>query len=142
MKNTVILSIVIMISCAANAQCLEDLQWKNRVLIINAIDTSDQLYQKQINLFQDESEALSERKLNVFQYTYPHLRKLDFSQDEHSKYRNAKDCRFIIKEDFHVILIGLDGGVKFRSKNLLAPDELYAKIDAMPMRRSEMNGNR
>ncbi len=141
MKNSMILSIVIMMSCAANAQCLEDLQWKNRVLIINAIDTSDQLYQKQINLFQDESEALRERKLNVFQYTYPHLRQLDFSQKKNSKNRNTKDCEFIIKEDFNVILIGLDGGVKLRSKKILTPEKLYAKIDAMPMRRSEMKGN-
>ncbi|MEL7348743.1 MAG: DUF4174 domain-containing protein [Pseudomonadota bacterium] len=40
--------------------------------------------------------------------------------------------------DFTVILIGKDGGEKFRANRLVAVEELNTLIDAMPMRRNEM----
>jgi hypothetical protein len=39
---------------------------------------------------------------------------------------------------FSVTLIGKDGGEKLRRTKLLAPEELFAIIDAMPMRRAEI----
>ena len=39
---------------------------------------------------------------------------------------------------FSVVLIGKDGGVKFRSHNNINSKKLYGIIDQMPMRREEM----
>jgi hypothetical protein len=39
---------------------------------------------------------------------------------------------------FSVVLIGKDGGEKLRRATPLSPDELFAIVDAMPMRRAEM----
>ncbi|MGF1457065.1 MAG: DUF4174 domain-containing protein [Alphaproteobacteria bacterium] len=39
---------------------------------------------------------------------------------------------------FAVILIGKDGGEKFRSQEPVAAEDLFALIDRMPMRRNEM----
>jgi hypothetical protein len=39
---------------------------------------------------------------------------------------------------FAVLLIGKDGGVKFRATRPVAAEELFALIDTMPMRRQEM----
>jgi hypothetical protein len=39
---------------------------------------------------------------------------------------------------FTVILLGLDGGEKFRSDRVIDPDRLDALIDRMPMRRREL----
>lgn len=39
---------------------------------------------------------------------------------------------------FRVELIGLDGGVKYRSTSAVSPEELWALIDGMPMRRAEL----
>lgn len=39
---------------------------------------------------------------------------------------------------FAVSLIGKDGGEKLRRSTPLAPEELFALVDAMPMRREEM----
>jgi len=39
---------------------------------------------------------------------------------------------------FSVTLIGKDGGEKLRRTTLLAPEELFAIVDAMPMRRAEI----
>lgn len=42
---------------------------------------------------------------------------------------------------FIVILVGKDGSEKHRSVAVLQPQKLFAIIDAMPMRRSEMKKN-
>ena len=42
------------------------------------------------------------------------------------------------RPDFEVVLIGKDGGVKARTNNPNALEDLLALIDTMPMRRTEM----
>ena len=39
---------------------------------------------------------------------------------------------------FSIVLIGKDGGEKLRRTTPLSPEELFAIVDAMPMRRAEM----
>ncbi len=41
-------------------------------------------------------------------------------------------------EDFRVLLVGKDGGIKFRSTEPLTAARVFATVDAMPMRRDEM----
>lgn len=43
---------------------------------------------------------------------------------------------------FSIVLIGKDGGEKLRRNGLLSCDELFAVVDAMPMRRTEMEKRR
>ena len=45
-------------------------------------------------------------------------------------------------KSFSVVLIGKDGGEKLRRATPLSPDELFAIVDAMPMRRAEMRGQK
>ena len=50
-----------------------------------------------------------------------------------------------IREDYFadgskVVLVGKDGGVKYRHKALELPD-IFVRIDAMPMRQQEMQDN-
>ncbi len=42
------------------------------------------------------------------------------------------------KDGFTMLLIGKDGGVKLTSTTFKKPEELFALIDGMPMRQSEM----
>ncbi|MGH3145833.1 MAG: DUF4174 domain-containing protein [Rubrobacter sp.] len=41
---------------------------------------------------------------------------------------------------FEVVLVGLDGTAKFRSREPVRAPDLFSRIDAMPMRRREMRG--
>lgn len=43
---------------------------------------------------------------------------------------------------FSVVLIGKDGGEKLRRTTPLPPEELFAVVDAMPMRRAEMRSSK
>lgn len=45
---------------------------------------------------------------------------------------------FSAKNEFEVILIGLDGSIKLRQMEVLSKEDLIAIIDAMPMRKSEI----
>ncbi len=42
-------------------------------------------------------------------------------------------------KDFGLILIGKDGGEKYRSSKVIDPETIFNLVDAMPMRQSEMN---
>lgn len=58
---------------------------------------------------------------------------------------NAKEPVELEKPDFilpkhQFYLIGLDGGIKVRKKQLLTQKELFAIIDQMPMRILEIKG--
>jgi len=44
--------------------------------------------------------------------------------------------------EFSVVLIGKDGGEKLRQKSPLTAKELFVIVDAMPMRRAEMEKRR
>jgi len=52
----------------------------------------------------------------------------------HKKYK-------IPKNQFTIILIGLDGGEKLRQTKPLDTTTLFAIIDGMPMRRQELKKN-
>jgi hypothetical protein len=41
-------------------------------------------------------------------------------------------------EPFLILLVGKDGGEKYRSKELTNAQQLFGLVDAMPMRRAEM----
>ncbi|AIQ92018.1 DUF4174 domain-containing protein [Methylobacterium oryzae] len=45
-------------------------------------------------------------------------------------------------DSFRAVLIGKDGGAKLTAKEPIAPQALFATIDAMPMRRAEMRERR
>lgn len=45
-------------------------------------------------------------------------------------------------KSFSVVLIGKNGGEKLRRATPLSPEELFAIVDAMPMRRAEMRGQK
>ena len=57
------------------------------------------------------------------------------SPEEVARLRETFD---ILDGRFTVVLIGKDGGEKFRSCEPVAPQNIFDRIDAMPMRRREM----
>ena len=93
-----------------------------RIILIFGNNTT--LVQRQLATFQKDSSGLAERDLIVKQVR--HRDNLYQTYD------------IILKEPFTVILIGKDGGEKYRSNSILTADRLFAMVDAMPMRQSEM----
>jgi hypothetical protein len=83
-----------------------------RILAIAAPSPNDDTYRTQAALLLPALAGLNERDFTV-------------------------QIRFDAKT-FSVVLIGKDGGEKLRRTTPLSPEELFAIVDAMPMRRAEI----
>ena len=97
-----------------------------RKLLIFSSDAQEQLVQQQLSILNKETIGLQDRAIKIIV-----VKKDDLL---HKKYA--------VKEGiFMVLLIGKDGTEKFRTVELLLPQKLFAIIDAMPMRQTEMKNN-
>jgi len=94
------------------AQDLSNYRWKNRILSIVTPSLDDTTYQAQSAALIAVFPGLMERDIVVI--------------------------TSIKSTEFEISLIGKDGGEKLIRKSVLATEELFAIIDAMPMRRDEM----
>ena len=120
----------------AQSQVLASIQWKNRVLLLMSEDPNDPMVKQQISLFSQDNEELKERKLVLLQ-VFPNFYLMGA---DNAVKRTSEEVYFDYKsarKSFELVLIGLDGDEKFRRNDLIRPDDLYAIIDSMPMRRYE-----
>ncbi len=84
---------------------------RQRVLVISTPSKADPRFLKQQSLLAPRSAAFRERELVV-------------------KVKSG---------EFHIALIGKDGHVAFSSREPVTQGEIFARIDAMPMRRDEIH---
>ena len=111
-------------------------KWENRVLLVFTHKKNDEIFNKQISNLLKEKKGLTERKLIIYQ----------FVKDQYSINFDSKWLLFSLKkskyktesENFKVVLIGLDGGVKLEQTSFLSTKKLFIIIDGMPMRRNEI----
>lgn len=123
---------------SAFAQDLKEYQWKNRLLIVVASDAALPLFRQQLAVLQADAQGLSERKLLIFQVLPTAYR---IGLDHNTKWNAGENLyeRFArTGSPFTVLLIGLDGGVKVWQTDLMPLEELFGRIDAMPMRKAEL----
>ncbi len=113
---------------------LQDLQWQKRVLILYAPDKNNTLYVQQKKLLEAQRAGLAERdlvRIELFATEADAATKL-FLEGELKASSNA----------FSLLLIGKDGGVKYRTTTAAPVEEIFDTVDAMPMRQSEMKKQR
>jgi len=121
------------------AQNLEKHQWKERLVLVITSSMKNETFKKQLSELQNDKNGLKERKLIVYQIEPKKFRTgTDYSgkwYPNKSPYQTFNKA----KKAFKVLLIGLDGEVKLEQSELLSTVQLFNTIDAMPMRRAEMN---
>lgn len=103
---------------------LDAYRWKNRLLVVFAPNSDDLRLARQDALLRREGPAMRERDL---------LKIVVLTDDAllRRRYRVAPRA-------FTALLIGKDGTLKERWNAPVTPRQVYALIDAMPMRRDEM----
>ena len=106
-------------------------------------DANSKQCDDQLALLEGLNPELEERKLLLFQVEPDRFRILDNQELIKSSKGWISDKTLfrkyhIAEQDFTVLLIGLDGGVKLKQSNLLTRQELFDRIDSMPMRRAEL----
>lgn len=145
--HTSLLLIGVLMMNYTYAQDLKKHQWENRVVIIASQNEDSRTYQEQITEFNSLPKEFKERKIIVYQVLPDRYKLTDYQikgkDIEWTTSPTLFDKFVNNKEDFKVILIGLDGGIKLEKTKVLSTTELFAAIDVMPMRRAEMkNKNR
>ncbi len=117
---------------------LSTYKWRNRLLLIFASSASDEDH-SQIRLLEGSEAGFEDRALllaNIFESEAGELEDGAASTEEASGLRET----FGIPEgQFAVILVGKDGGEKYRSSAPVSLRDIFDRIDAMPMRRREMD---
>jgi len=119
---------------------LDAYRWQNRIVLIFAPTAGDTLYAQQLAIFATREVELAERDLLIGQ----------FPADEQGSFAGqpvaqaggaALRARYDLQaEDFALILIGKDGGVKLTAEEPVSTARLFDLIDSMPMRQQEEQG--
>lgn len=102
-----------------------EFRWQNRLVVLFAPAQHDTDYRAQIAALAAAEAGLAERNILVFADTDPAARGVLRQR--------------LAGAGFMLLLIGKDGGLKRRETAPIAPEALFATIDAMPMRRREMD---
>lgn len=118
------------------AQPLNDLKWVNRVIIIFMPEANYPAATKQIQLFKAESKELEARDLLLIPVVGNHM---DYQLAKPGDGLSLRKAFKVPKSAFALVLIGKDGTEKFRATKVVKPTEIFRIIDAMPMRKAEIN---
>ena len=109
-----------------------------RMLILVTLEDQHPQLTKQVDIINANRKEAIERKISIIQAT-PNGVKPIFNSNKNMS-RVGMSFRQMKRgdSDFELILVGLDGTVKLRRKLAIEADELFAIIDEMPMRQSEI----
>lgn len=121
---------------AAWAEPLEAYAWRARPLILFAEAADAEALLRQQALLAPAAAGLAERAAPVI-VVAPKAVTIDGAPSDLSA--EAMRRWYRAPEDrFQIVLVGKDTGVKLRRDAPVDPDEIFALIDGMPMRRREL----
>jgi len=89
---------------------------------------AEPLLEQQLQWLQKDSSGLAERDLQIKKVKPGDLLYKTFAVS--------------LRNPFTLILVGRDGGEKYRSNQLTTTTQLFALIDAMPMRKTEVRNKK
>ena len=141
LKKNLLLLVAFLFTLNSYCQDLKENQWKNRLVLIITKDLTSDIFKRQSVTLASKTEELKQRKIIVYKiisenYQFEYSNKNTIQNDKiFQKYNKADNI-------FKLILIGLDGGIKLEQTEFLSTEKLFAIIDGMPMRRSEIRNNK
>jgi Domain of unknown function (DUF4174) len=138
MKNRTLIplfaaNLLMALTMTAHAQTdpLTRYRWNNRVLVVVAPGRQNDKAQAQRRAFEQATAGMAERDVVL----------LDATGDD-DRSRTIRKHLSVGNDAFKVLLVGKDGNTAVSSEQPLSADDLFRRIDAMPMRRGEMRAKR
>jgi hypothetical protein len=110
----------------SKATPLDEFHWKNRVLIVSA-PAVDGAAEEQRRIYHSVEQGMFERQIVLAE-----------ALDDSERSRQIRSGVSADGRRFQVFLVGKDGHTAFSSGRPLSAAELFARVDAMPMRQDEM----
>lgn len=121
---------MVTMSNASAASPLDALHWNSRVLVVVA-PAGDAAAEAQRRIYQSAQEGMSERSIVLIE-----------ALDDSERSRQIRSRLSAGGRRFQVFLVGKDGHTAISSNKPLSAADLFARVDAMPMRRDEMRRSR
>ncbi|MBC1220850.1 DUF4174 domain-containing protein [Nostoc sp. UCD121] len=121
---------------------LSSQKWQNRVLLVFAPSVDNATYQQQMQLFDQHQNGFTDRDLVLVQVLATDKSYANGQLIDKSYAANLRNYFGVDKENFRVILVGKDGGVKSQDTTPVKAAAIFEQIDAMPMRQQEMGYSR
>ena len=117
---------------------LERYRWQNRLLLLFAAGENTPEYAKISEEIEQHRHEMKDRDLVVIRLLESGSSRVNgrnLSGDETPRLRTRFEA---LPGRFKAVLIGKDGGVKLTRSDALRLQEVFDRIDAMPMRQREM----
>jgi hypothetical protein len=117
---------------------VEHFQWKKRLLLVFAAENSHPHYQSLANEIFYRQADVNDRDLVVFEILESGTSRMNGRPIEPQKAASIRKQFGIAPDEFTVILVGKDGGIKLKRNDQVRLEEIFRLIDSMPMRQEEM----
>ena len=117
---------------------LSQFQWKNRLLFLFAPKRSHPLFDALQKSIAIEQAEVADRDLVVFEILESGPSRMDMTDLDSQVAQSLRDKFDVRGDQFAVILVGKDGGIKLNQQDETRLDDIFGLIDSMPMRREEM----
>ncbi|GGF26756.1 DUF4174 domain-containing protein [Hymenobacter cavernae] len=105
-------------------------KWQKRLVLLCAPTADNGEFKQQKSLLSQDAKAMQERDIQVLELVANQLSEAD-------KQYLQQQLK-VVPDQFTVLLLGKDGGVKLRQTEPLTTQQLFGTIDTMPMRQQEM----
>ena len=138
---TVCLLLLAPVIAAAERFDMEQYRWQQRPLLIFAPTDKHSGYREMLQAVQTQRTGFVDRDMVL-------IRVLANSGQADETILSAKEVEHlrqsyaIAPDEFRVLLIGKDGGIKLESGEPVAMDRIFTRIDGMPMRQRESRERR
>ena len=117
---------------------LSQFRWKNRLLFLFAPNRSHPLFDVLQKSIATQQAEVADRDLVIFEILESGTSRLDTSDLGPQVAQSLRDKFDVSPGRFAVILVGKDGGTKLNRQEQTQLEDIFALIDAMPMRMEEM----
>ena len=117
---------------------LSQFQWKNRLLFIFAPNRNHPLFEPLHKSLAAQKTEAADRDLVVFEILESGPSSVNTNYLDPQAAQKLRDKFDVQRGRFAVILVGKDGGIKLNRRDPTQLADIFALIDAMPMRQDEM----
>ena len=145
MQRLVLLAMIIAVvsfGSGRNAQAisldLSQFRWKNRLVFLFAPSREHPLFDKLHRSIAIQKDEIADRDLVIFEILDSEPSRMDTSPLDPQTAQYLREKFNVPRNRFAVILVGKDGGVKLNRQDQTRLEDIFALIDAMPMRQEEM----
>jgi len=117
---------------------LDQFQWKNRLLFLFAPNRNHPLFEPLHKSLAAQKTEAADRDLVVFEILESGPSSVNTNYLDPQAAQKLRDKFDVQRGRFAVILVGKDGGIKLNRRDPTQLADIFALIDAMPMRQDEM----